>query len=935
MGVKMIGRIRSITLGIFLNVIIGIIFIIAAVIVVVSVNNSMRRQALNEAQSKARIILDRNLATHTYFSQIMKPSIFEWSKPFRSKDYFDHTWMSSTYAIREIDKYFKTFNPSGYYFKDAAINARSPENEADEYERAFIEKLGTEKNLDSASMVRKIDGKPFLVVLRKGEVMEASCLRCHSNPNDAPKGLTDYYGSERSFNRKAGDVVSAVSLRIPLSEAYAAANIYSLKLSSILLSVLLCLFTIQYWFYRRYLLRPLNVIQEKAYQIATHDEHLGEQIIQPFGKELNDLAAAFNDMSVKLRFDRDHLEELVDKRTDELLREKEFAESLIQTAQTIVLVSDTKGHIVSINPYMENISGYQLKEVQGKDWFSTFVPERDQKRTRELFLKAIADIQTHGNVNPIVTKDGREIAIEWYDKTLKDKSGNITGLLSIGQDITERKNAEVKLINESHMRAALLDNIPGCIALILRKGTREIVASNNYAREIGAVPGQTCFSTCAKRNDHCPFCLGPELWETGQFQKLEVEYRGTWYEGIWAPLSEDLYVHYIFDITERKRMEVELLKADKLESVGILAGGIAHDFNNILTSISGNISMAKMLVKPGDKISYLLSAAETSSIRAQGLTRQLLTFAKGGMPIKEIASIQKLIMESSLFVVQGSKSRCELQIAEDLWPVEADQGQISQVISNIVINANQAMPEGGTIRITAENLMPENITEIPVEPGKYIRISINDQGVGIAEKHLLKIFDPYFTTKQAGSGLGLATSYSIIKKHNGYISVNSIPGAGTTFHIYLPASDKEVPVKEDAVLLTGRGSILMMDDDELLKELAKEMLDMLGYESAFAKNGDEAIEMYKLAMKSGKPYDAVILDLTIPGSMGGQEVIKILLNMNPEIKAVVCSGYSDDEVMSNFRKYGFKGMMPKPFDSYALGKVLNNVLKDKKSETQG
>jgi CheY-like chemotaxis protein len=374
-------------------------------------------------------------------------------------------------------------------------------------------------------------------------------------------------------------------------------------------------------------------------------------------------------------------------------------------------------------------------------------------------------------------------------------------------------------------------------------------------------------------------------------------------------------------------MENELLKADKLESVGILAGGIAHDFNNILTSISGNISMAKMQVKPDHKIFDLLSAAENASVRAQGLTRQLLTFAKGGTPLKETVFLKEPIKESSLFVLRGSKSECNLSISEDLWPVEADAGQISQVISNIVINANQAMPEGGVIQIEADNLMPEKIKEIPVKPGKYIRISIKDQGVGIPEKHLSKIFDPYFTTKQAGSGLGLATAYSIIKKHNGHISVNSLPGAGTTFHIYLPASDKKVPVKEEAVLLTGQGKILMMDDDEFLKELAKEIFDMLGYESAFAKNGAETIEMYRKARESGKPYDAVILDLTIPGSMGGKEVIKILLNMDPEVKGIVCSGYSEDEIMSNFREYGFKGMMPKPFDAYKLGKVLNDVLK--------
>jgi CheY-like chemotaxis protein len=374
-------------------------------------------------------------------------------------------------------------------------------------------------------------------------------------------------------------------------------------------------------------------------------------------------------------------------------------------------------------------------------------------------------------------------------------------------------------------------------------------------------------------------------------------------------------------------MEEELLKADKLESVGILAGGIAHDFNNILTSIIGNVSLAKMRVKSEHKIFDLLVAAETASMRARGLAGQLLTFARGGTPVKEIASISRLIRESPRFVLQGSKSGFEFSIAEDLWPVEADPGQISQVISNIVINANQAMPEGGIIRVAAENLVLEEKNEMPVKPGRYIRISIKDQGTGIAEKHLSKIFDPYFTTKNEGSGLGLAAAYSIIKKHNGHISVDSLLGAGTTFSIYLPASDKAIPVKEEAALLTGEGKVLLMDDDRMLREMAVDMLEMLGYEAELAEDGAEAIEMYSKAIGSEKPYDAVILDLTIQGGMGGKEAIKKLLELDPQLKAIVFSGYSDSPVMSNYREYGFKGMMAKPFDMQALGKVLNDVLK--------
>ena len=401
-----------------------------------------------------------------------------------------------------------------------------------------------------------------------------------------------------------------------------------------------------------------------------------------------------------------------------------------------------------------------------------------------------------------------------------------------------------------------------------------------------------------------------------------------------AVKSEDGSVTRMFgtaqDITKRKRLEEELLRAQKLESVGLLAGGIAHDFNNILTTILGNVSMAKTQVTSEDELFEMLSEAEMASLRAQTLTKQLLTFAKGGAPVKETASINDILKESSSFVLRGSKSRCELSIAEDLWPAEIDVGQMSQVINNIVINANQAMPEGGTIQIAADNLIIENRHSFPVNPGRYIKISITDHGVGIAEKYLSKVFDPYFTTKQEGNGLGLATTYSIIRKHDGHITVESQLGVGTAFHIYLPASDKAVPEKEEVKIIKGQGRILVMDDEASLRKMVGRMLKNLGYESEFAKDGAETIEMYKEAKEAEKPYDAVILDLTIPGGMGGKEAINKLLEIDPEVKAVVSSGYSDDPVLANFQEYGFKGMMPKPFESRSLSKVLHEVLQGEK-----
>jgi len=479
MGGKMTGWIRNARLGMFLNLCIGGFFVLAAVVVVVSVNYNMREQALVEAQSKARIILDRNLATHTYFSRIMKPSIFAWSEPFRSKDYFDHTWMSSTYAIREIEKFFKTLNPSGYSFKDSAVDARSPENEADEYEKVLFENLKTGRQPETESKVRNIDGKPYLVVLRKGEVMEASCLRCHSRPENAPKGLTDYYGSERSFNRREGELASIVSLRIPLAEAYAAANIFSLKLSAILLVVLLCLFGIQLWLYRRYLLAPLEIMRKKANEIATQEGHLGEELPQPFGREIRDLTSTFNEMSVKLRHDRDHLEELVQKRTQSLreseMRYHSLFENMLEGFAYCRMIYDGDGHpadfiYLDVNAAFGRLTG--LADVAGKKVTEAIPGVKEQ--TPELF-------EIYGRVAMTGNPEKFEIDFKPLGKQLSISvySPEKNYFVAVFDDVTERKRNEDKL---KHF--AVHDQLTG---LLNRRGLKDILSRTIAKAKRGGV----------------------------------------------------------------------------------------------------------------------------------------------------------------------------------------------------------------------------------------------------------------------------------------------------------------------------------------------------------------------------------------------------------------------------------------------------------------
>jgi len=383
------------------------------------------------------------------------------------------------------------------------------------------------------------------------------------------------------------------------------------------------------------------------------------------------------------------------------------------------------------------------------------------------------------------------------------------------------------------------------------------------------------------------------------------------------------------DITEKRRAERELLKADKLESLGVLSGGIAHDFNNILTSILGNISIAKMFAKPGDKIFERLEEAENDCMRARVLTQKILTFSRGGAPIMKTAFISELLRDSASFALSGSNVRCEFSIPDDLWRIEVDEGQIAQAISNLIINASQAMPGGGVINLLAENIVVDEKQGIPLNNGGYVKISVTDHGIGIPKEHFQQIFDPYYTTKRGGSGLGLAIAYSIVKRHNGYIDVKSIPGKETTFSIYLPASPKEALAEKESgeKIRGGKGKILVMDDEKMIRDVVGDMLGILGYEAGFAKDGAEAVELYKKAEQSVRPFDAVIMDLTVPGGMGGKEAVRKLAEIDPEVKAIVSSGYSDDPVMADFRKYGFSNVVAKPYNIKELGDALYEVLK--------
>ncbi len=387
-----------------------------------------------------------------------------------------------------------------------------------------------------------------------------------------------------------------------------------------------------------------------------------------------------------------------------------------------------------------------------------------------------------------------------------------------------------------------------------------------------------------------------------------------------------------YDITERKLLEDERTKAAKLESIGILAGGIAHDFNNILTAIVGNISLAKMISTDESSGSgELLAEAEKSAMRAKDLTQQLLTFSKGGEPVKKSFRIEDLLTSTVRFTLRGSNVKCVFNLSDQPSIVKADEGQIGQVINNLVINADQAMSDGGLITISTEPISAASDNSLTLPAGKYVKITVKDQGHGIPEDQVTKIFDPYFTTKTQGSGLGLATSYSIIKRHGGKISVESEAGIGTSFHIYLAASSEPVKAGLDSKQATplARGRVLVMDDEHQILTVVAKMLEHIGQEVEVATDGAEVTEFYQKAMNSGRRFDAVILDLTIPGGMGGCETMERLLEIDPNVKGIVSSGYSNDPVLSNYRDYGFSSVASKPYRLHELQSVLRSVMQVK------
>jgi signal transduction histidine kinase/ABC-type amino acid transport substrate-binding protein/ActR/RegA family two-component response regulator len=423
--------------------------------------------------------------------------------------------------------------------------------------------------------------------------------------------------------------------------------------------------------------------------------------------------------------------------------------------------------------------------------------------------------------------------------------------------------------------------------------------------------------------------------KTGQMQsydyELELAGEKNFFDTRLVRLGEDQFLAIVRNISEKKKRDEEAIRSHKLESLGIFAGGIAHDFNNILSAIVGCISLARMKINDREKSAKFLAEAEKAGLRARRLTEQLLAFSKGGYPVKHIADVVEVVKESADFIMSGSKTALSYNMAsDDVFKADIDKGQISQVIQNIVLNASQAMPSGGVIIISIRNQYIEESNSMTLPEGNYVAVSIKDEGEGIENKNLKKIFDPYFTTKNDGNGLGLTICHSIVKKHGGAIDVESKPGKGSVFTIFLPSCDYVEPEKNTKPLSqSGRDlkslSIIIMDDEPQLRYIMKEVLGDEGAKIFTVSDGSEAIDLFEKMASLEQPIDLIIADLTIPGGMGGLEAVRLIREQGLSFKAIVISGYSNDPVMSDFKNYGFDAYIAKPFTSDDLLAVVKKV----------
>jgi PAS domain S-box-containing protein len=630
--------------------------------------------------------------------------------------------------------------------------------------------------------------------------------------------------------------------------------------------------------------------------------------------------------------------------------------SIIDSMGDGVIVCDPQGRFILYNPAAEMITGIAATDSSPDEWarrYGIYLPDgvtpcasEDLPLARGLRGEQVdgADLLLRHPARP------QSVWVSATARPLRDGAGRIHGAVVVFRDVTATRRAQEALAESERRFREMLENVRMVATMLDERGN--ILFCNDYLLQLTGwrrdeVLGRNWFETFLPGESHAPileiFRRGTEAADIPPHYENEIVTRAgarrliAWNNTLLRDRDGRVVgtTSLGVDITDARRLEEELARAGKLESIGVLAGGIAHDFNNILTAVLGNILLVKSNRALDDTARRRLREAEDACLRARGLTQQILTFAKGGDPVKRITALDELVHQAADLAVSGSNVRCDTDLPPSLWPVEIDVGLMRQALHNLLLNARQAMPDGGTVKIQAENLAPgsgQGTDDATLAPGPYVALSITDGGPGISRENLPRVFDPYFSTRESAQGLGLSIAYSVVTRHGGRIEVTSTPGSGATFRILLPAApDAGGPTAapEDGTRSTAvprGGRILVMDDEPMIREVTGAMLAHFGFQADPAADGEEALALYEEARRDGRPYTAVMLDLTIPGGMGGRETLARLKAIDPGVRAIVSSGYSNDPIMSNFKAYGFRSRISKPFVLEDLERALREAL---------
>lgn len=680
-------------------------------------------------------------------------------------------------------------------------------------------------------------------------------------------------------------------------------------------------------------------------------------------KSLNDtqdcsrLIDHLRDTEAELRRGRERLELEVAARAAELTRSNrdlaratarydELVRRIPHGVYTLRIDADEAMRFEYLSPQLCNLLGYEpaLLLADPMAAYASAHPDdlNELRRTNVEATRAGTPLRWEGRFD--VAGETRWIRLEADQTAL---SGGDVLWSGVASDVTEHRLAQDRLRESEEMYRQVTELAPNPITVADLTGTIRLLNQRSldlfgHTHEREAL-GRSIFEWVAPASQERARERFSELMAASRVLNVELELLrgdGTPFAGeISASLVRDaqglpwLVILFVTDLTQRRQVEAERLKLQKMEAIGTLAGGLAHDFNNLLQGVFGHISLARAKLTEPAAAAAMLAEAEAATGQAVSLTSQLLTFAKGGKPRKERLALPGVVEKAARFALSGTSTVCELTAADDLSDADADEGQIVQVVQNIVLNASQAMPRGGLVRIDLRNVeIPRGHDEALPDGGRFVAVRIADTGVGITPAILPNIFEPYFTTRQSGSGLGLATSWSIVQRHGGTIRVESEPGCGAAFEVLLPTASTTRTAGAAAAGPARAGGasrrcrVLVMDDEELVRAVAAAMLESLGHEAFEAVDGLDAVQRVEQASAGGNPYDLVILDLTVRGGMGGGEAIGRIRALTPEVRAIVSSGYSDSAVVADFRAHGFDANLNKPYTIETLRDCLAGLL---------